>query len=251
MINIDQAIAAIRVWIETRQRHYICVRDAHGIIRAYHDQEFRRIHMNAGLVTPDGMPLVWLAWRAGYRQVGRVYGPDLMLAAFDDTRLTQARHFFYGGSEAVLDAMIARFKREHPGLVIAGRLSPPFDRDPDDEAAQDIVIINKSDADIVWVALGTPRQEQWMSRNRAALVPSVLIGIGAAFNFHAGAVPQAPKYLQNAGLEWLFRLATEPRRLWRRYLATIPQFAVLIILEQLGLLSVAPLQDDKPSSKTQ
>jgi N-acetylglucosaminyldiphosphoundecaprenol N-acetyl-beta-D-mannosaminyltransferase len=187
------------------------------------DATLRRIHAEAAMVTPDGMPLVWLARRAGYR-ADRVYGPDLMLAVCEASQHTGWRHFFYGGNEGVADLLVARLQARFPGLQVAGTYCPPFRPLSDDESDAVVEQISAASADIVWVGLSTPKQERWMAQHVSRLHGCVLIGVGAAFDFHAGLKKQAPRWIQRSGLEWLFRLATEPRRLWRRYLRNNPEF---------------------------
>jgi N-acetylglucosaminyldiphosphoundecaprenol N-acetyl-beta-D-mannosaminyltransferase len=214
---MDQALAAITGWIARGDRQYVCVTGVHGVMESQRDPELRRIHNAAGLVTPDGMPLVWLARRAGFRHVGRVYGPDLLLACCHASVARGYRHFFYGGNPGVAQRLSDRLVRRFPGLRVVGTYSPPYR--PAGAAERDEVVqqINASGADIVWVGLSTPKQERWMDAHRTRLVAPVLIGVGAAFDFHAGIKRQAPRWMQQSGLEWLFRLGQEPRRLWRRY----------------------------------
>jgi N-acetylglucosaminyldiphosphoundecaprenol N-acetyl-beta-D-mannosaminyltransferase len=187
------------------------------------DAQLRMIHVRAGLVTPDGMPLVWLARAAGYR-VDRVYGPDLMLAVCAASVERGYRHFFYGGGPGVAPRLANRLSARFPGLIIAGTYTPPFGSvtSPADDAI--VATINEAAPDIVWVGLSTPRQERWMAAHVDRLTAPVLVGVGAAFDFHAGLKRQAPRWMQRSGLEWSFRLATEPRRLWRRYLQNNPAF---------------------------
>jgi N-acetylglucosaminyldiphosphoundecaprenol N-acetyl-beta-D-mannosaminyltransferase len=234
-INMPMALSIIDDWIARRDRSFICVRDAHGVVASRRDPALRAAHRHAGLVTPDGMPLVWLCRRAGFKHVDRVYGPDLLLALCEHSVARGYRHFFYGGGGGVAEELAARLQQRFPGLVVAGTFSPPF-RDPRNEEETEIGrLINDSRADIVWVGLSTPKQEMWMARQRERLLAPVLIGIGAAFDFHSGRKRQAPYWVQRSGFEWLFRTAVEPRRLLRRYAATVPEFLWLVALQQLGL----------------
>jgi N-acetylglucosaminyldiphosphoundecaprenol N-acetyl-beta-D-mannosaminyltransferase len=234
-INMTIATETMQAWIARREPHYVCVTGVHGVMESQRDETLRRIHNAAGLVTPDGMPLVWLSRAKGFRHVDRVYGPDLMLA-FCEFSVNQAyRHFFYGGAEGVPEQLAASLQQRCPGLLVVGTYSPPF-RAMTPEEDEDIVrMIQKAGPDVVWVGLSTPKQEQWMATHVEKLAVPVLIGVGAAFDFHAGRKRQAPRWMQHAGLEWLFRLLTEPRRLWRRYLINNPLFVALIILQALGL----------------
>jgi N-acetylglucosaminyldiphosphoundecaprenol N-acetyl-beta-D-mannosaminyltransferase len=181
------------------------------------DPELLRIHNAAGMVTPDGMPLVWLARRAGFPHVDRVYGPDLVLACCEASVARGYRHFLYGGGPGVPERLAERLQARFPGLRVVGCHSPPFRALVSREDDTVVERINASGADIVWVGLSTPKQERWMHTHRPYLTAPVLIGVGAAFDFHAGLKRQAPRWIQRSGLEWLFRLSQEPRRLWRRY----------------------------------
>ena len=227
-IDMDDAVAAIDRWIVNKTPNYVCITGVHGVMEAQSDPQLRAIHNRAGLVTPDGMPLVWLGRRLGFSRMRRVYGPDLMrtITALSPSR--RYRHFFYGGAPGVAEELAAKLRRDHPGLDIAGALCPPFRSLTPDEDADIVDRINAAAPDIVWVGLSTPKQEYWMASHINRLKAPVLIGVGAAFDFLAGAKRQAPPWMQRNGLEWLFRLVTEPRRLWRRYLRIVPGFIFLI-----------------------
>ncbi|HLW60008.1 MAG TPA: WecB/TagA/CpsF family glycosyltransferase [bacterium] len=232
---MDHALAAVERWIARREAHYVCVTNIHGVIESQRDRDLRRIHNAAGLVTPDGMPLVWLSRLRGRRHVERVYGPDLMLALCERSAEMGYRHFFYGGARHVPDRLAANLQRRFPGLRVAGTYAPPFRPLTDAEDEGIVELINRAGPDIVWVGLSTPKQERWMATHVGRVDAPVLIGVGAAFDFHAGVKAQAPRWMQRSGSEWLFRLATEPRRLWRRYATTIPSFLWLCLLQTLGI----------------
>jgi len=234
-LNMAMALEIIEGWIERREPHYVCVTGVHGVMESQRDEELRRIHNRAGLVTPDGMPLVWLSRLQGFHHVERVYGPDLMLALCERSVAKGYRHFFYGGAEGVPDQLASVFQKRFPGLQVAGTFSPPFRPLTADEDDRIVQMINAAAPDIVWVGLSTPKQERWMAGHRERLTAPVLIGVGAAFDFLTGRKPQAPRWMQRAGLEWLFRLLTEPRRLWRRYLINNPRFVLLVLLQWSGL----------------
>lgn len=236
-INMTMALEIIEGWISRREHHYVCVTGVHGVMESQRDEELRRIHNQAGLVTPDGMPLVWLSRLKGFRHVDRVYGPDLMLALCERSVTRGYRHFFYGGAEGVPEQLAEVLQRRFPGLQVVGTYSPPFRPLTPEEDEQVVQMINKANPDIVWVGLSTPKQERWMAAHVNRLTAPVLIGVGAAFDFLSGRKPQAPRWMQRAGLEWFFRLLTEPRRLWRRYLINNPLFVMLVVLEALGLRS--------------
>jgi N-acetylglucosaminyldiphosphoundecaprenol N-acetyl-beta-D-mannosaminyltransferase len=234
-INMGQALAALSGWVARGERHYVCVSNVHSLIECQDDPELRRIHNQAGMVTPDGMPLVWLLRNAGHRHAGRVYGPDLLLAVFSEPAMAGYRHYFYGGAEGVADALAERLRARFPGCQIVGTLCPPFRALSAEEDAAAVAQINAARPDIVWVGLGMPKQERWIAEHLGQIDAAALIGVGAAFDFHSGAKRQAPLWMQRNGLEWLFRLASEPRRLWRRYLVYNPRFLYLIALQLLGL----------------
>ncbi len=223
-IDMAEAVSTIDGWIRARTPHYVCVTGVHGVMESQRDEDLRGIHERAGMVTPDGMPLVWLAHLDGWRHVERVYGPDLMLACCERSRATGARHYFFGGAEGIADRLAARLAARFPGLAVAGTFCPPFRPLTPDEDERLVDTINAANADIVWVGLSTPKQERWMAAHVGRLQAPVLIGVGAAFDFHAGVKRQAPRWMQQRGLEWCFRLASEPRRLWRRYLINNPAF---------------------------
>jgi N-acetylglucosaminyldiphosphoundecaprenol N-acetyl-beta-D-mannosaminyltransferase len=233
-LNLPAAVSAINNAIDSRDRGYICVTGVHGVIESQRDQSLRTIHNNAFLVTPDGMPLVWSLRLSGYRDSDRVYGPDLMLAMIEEGQHRGHRQFLYGSTPDTLAMLKARLLERFPHAQIVGTYSPPFRPLTHEEEVEIAELINRSGADIVWVGLSTPRQERWMSSMRPTLEAPILIGVGAAFDFHAGLKRQAPKTVQKIGLEWAFRLATEPRRLWRRYAVIVPTFAVLIVAQLLG-----------------
>ena len=234
-INMEQALETIEGWIVRNEPHYVCVSNIHGLIESQRDESLRRIHNAAGLVTPDGMPLVWLIRLKGFDHVERVYGPDLMLALCERSTLKGYRHFLYGGEEGVPERLADNLRRSFPNLQVAGSCSPPFRALTSEEDERMVQMINQTNPHIVWVGLSTPKQERWMADHVHRLTAPVLIGVGAAFDFHSGRKRQAPHWMQRAGLEWLFRLASEPRRLWRRYLFNNPLFILLVLLQMLGL----------------
>jgi N-acetylglucosaminyldiphosphoundecaprenol N-acetyl-beta-D-mannosaminyltransferase len=233
-INMKMALRTIEDWISRGEPHYVCVTSVHGVMESQRDKELRRIHNTAGLVTPDGMPLVWLSRRMGFRYVERVYGPDLMLAVCERFTARGYRHFFYGGGPGVAEKLAVRLQSRFPGLQVAGVDSPPFRPVTLQEDRAVVERINTVGPDIVWVGLGVPKQEHWMAAHVGQLSAPVLVGVGAAFDFHAGLKKQAPRWVQKIGLEWCFRLMTEPRRLWRRYLINNPTFLWLVLLQALS-----------------
>jgi N-acetylglucosaminyldiphosphoundecaprenol N-acetyl-beta-D-mannosaminyltransferase len=226
--TFDDAIAILGDWVETGRREYVTFTGVHGVMEAQRDDALLKIHNTAGFVACDGMPLVWSCRAAGYAFAERVYGPDAMLAITELAAAKGWRVFYYGGAPGTAELLAERLATRFPGLQLAGLHSPPFRDLSAEEIDAEIEMINASHADIVWVGLSTPKQERWMAARRGALDASLLCGVGAAFDFHAGLVRQAPRWVQRSGLEWLFRLGMEPRRLWRRYLRNNPAFVAKI-----------------------
>jgi len=236
-INLDQAVKIIVHWTEHRQKQYVCVTPAHGIMDCQRDANLRKIFNCSGLTTPDGMSVVWLLRILGYRNVNRVYGPDLMESICQHTSINRRlRHFFYGGAEGIPEILSEMLRIDFPHLNVVGTYSPPFRPLTAEEDQEIVAQINAAEPDIVWVGISTPKQEKWMSDHVESLNASVLIGVGAAFDFLSGTKKQAPKWIQRSGFEWLFRLANEPKRLWRRYIE-YPYFIILILFQFLGLKS--------------
>jgi N-acetylglucosaminyldiphosphoundecaprenol N-acetyl-beta-D-mannosaminyltransferase len=213
--------------IRAQDRGYICVAAVHTVMACQEDDELRAAVLGSSLTVPDGQPLVWAMNALGHELPHRVYGPDLMARYCERAALTGARMFLYGGRHQ--DALVRlglNLRSRYRGLNIVGAYVPPFR--PLTAEEEDAVIdeINESGADVVWVGIGVPKQEKWMASMRDRLEAPVLVGVGAAFDFHAGLVPQAPGWMQRMGLEWAYRLAQEPRRLWKRYLRYNPRFVL-------------------------
>lgn len=235
-VQIPQVVSQIEAWIQTRERcRYIAVTGMHGVTEAQRDGLFKRVLNSADLVVPDGMPLIWLARRKGHSLGRRVYGPELMDAFSAQSAKRGYRHFLYGGGPGVPEKLARALREKHPGLHIVGTLSPPFGALSSEEDEILIGQINDAHPDVIWVGLSTPKQERWMFEHRDRLNAAVLIGVGAAFDFAAGLKTQAPTWMRERGLEWFFRLAQEPRRLWRRYLVSGSKFLYWVALEQLGI----------------
>ena len=235
-VQISDVIVQMQEWIaEKGNAHYIAVTGMHGVMEAQHDPEFRSILNEADLVVPDGMPLIWLGRYRGFKLARRVYGPELLQSFCAESAGRPYKHFFYGGAPGVADKLAQQLGHRYPGLQIAGTYCPPFRPLNEEEDREVTRIIQASGTDVLWIGLSTPKQERWMSEHRNKLRVPVMVGVGAAFDFHTGRVVQAPKWMREHGLEWLFRLAREPRRLWRRYLLFGSQFVWLVLLELLGL----------------
>jgi N-acetylglucosaminyldiphosphoundecaprenol N-acetyl-beta-D-mannosaminyltransferase len=211
--------------IQQRGKGYICVAATHTVVATQDDPELYAAVCGASLVVPDGQPVVWAMNALGHNLTNRVYGPDLMAKFCERSALTGARMFLYGGrNQGVLVQLALNLRRRFDGLQIVGGYSPPFRPLSDEEIDAVVAEINHAKPDVVWVGIGVPKQEKWMAALRDRIDAPVLVGVGAAFDFHAGLVPQAPAWMQSAGLEWLFRLSKEPRRLWKRYLTYNPRF---------------------------
>jgi N-acetylglucosaminyldiphosphoundecaprenol N-acetyl-beta-D-mannosaminyltransferase len=234
-VNMHRALAIMEAWIAQGETHYVCVMGVHGVMESQQDRSLGQIHNAAGLVTPDGMPLVWFSRLRGFRDTSRVYGPDLMLAMCGRSLAGGYWHYFYGGGEGVSERLSKKLQEKYPGLQVVGAYSPPYRELTEAEDTQIVNLINGAAPHIVWVGLNTPKQERWMATHRMKLTAPVLIGVGAAFDFHAGLKKQAPRWMQHSGLAWLFRLGSEPRRLWRRYLINNPKFIFSVALQLLGI----------------
>jgi N-acetylglucosaminyldiphosphoundecaprenol N-acetyl-beta-D-mannosaminyltransferase len=243
-ISLDDAVARIEEWIGERSRNYVCVTGVHGVMESRRDHRLKSIHNDAGMVTPDGMPLVWFSRLTGQSRTQRVYGPDLMRKMTAVSNLRGYRQLYYGGAVGVTDRLTQVLLNEYPQLKVVGAFCPPFRELTPAEDAVIVATINAARPDIIWVGLSTPKQELWMARHLGRIDAPVMIGVGAAFDFLAGTKRQAPRWMQRNGLEWLFRLCAEPRRLWRRYAYIVPGFLILasgeLVRRALGLSTLAP-----------
>lgn len=228
-VNMDDTVATLEGWIAARAQEYVCVTGVHGVMESQDNERLRSIHNNAGMVAPDGMPLVWCARLMGQARTQRVYGPDLMRMMTRVSSQRGYRQFYYGGGEGVADQLAKQLSKTYPGLNVVGTWCPPFREPTPDEDGEVVDQINAARPDILWVGLSTPKQELWMADHVRRLNVPVMIGVGAAFDFLAGNKRQAPPWMQRNGLEWLFRLGSEPRRLWRRYAYIVPGFLLRII----------------------
>jgi N-acetylglucosaminyldiphosphoundecaprenol N-acetyl-beta-D-mannosaminyltransferase len=227
LTDYERTLDWVDATVESGGRGYICVAAVHTVMACQEDPELLEAVLGSDFTVPDGQPLVWALNMLGHRLRDRVYGPDLMELACERARRTGRRMFLYGGRDSdptALPRLEAVLLERFPGLQIAGTLQAKFSQLSDEESDAVAEAINESGAEIVWVGLGVPRQEKWMAQMRERLDAPVLVGVGAAFDFHAGLVKQAPDSLQRIGMEWLFRLLQEPRRLWRRYARYNPRF---------------------------
>lgn len=232
--NYLDATARILKWAEERRGRYVCFANVHMTMECHDSPALQQAVNEADLVTPDGMPLVWALTRMGVANQTRVYGPTLTLNVCEAAAREGVPVGFYGASEQVLQDLVSNLTKRFPGLDVAYAHSPPFRELTGAEADAICGRISESGARILFVGLGCPRQELWMASHRYRM-SVVMLGVGAAFDFHAASVKQAPAWLQARGLEWLFRLTMEPRRLWRRYLVHNPRFVALMLLQLLGL----------------
>lgn len=239
-VNMNMAVHQIESWVNQRERNYVCITGVHGVMESQRDPLLKQIHNQAGMVTPDGMPMVWLNRLRGNSHVSRVYGPDLMLETCALSLRRGWKHYFYGGADGVADLLARRLQERFPGLQVAGIHCPPFRALSDEEDREIVQTINASGADIVWVGLSTPKQEFWMHKHLGRINAPVMVGVGAAFDFHAGLKSQAPRWMQKVGMEWFYRLLTEPRRLWKRYLVNNPLFVSYLMMQSLGLKNFDP-----------
>lgn len=236
-VEIEDVMEIFEQWILSRERsHYVALCNVHMVMEAYNKVYFNGALASADLVLPDGMPLIWAGRRRGFKLRRRVYGPDLFLEFCQATAAKGYRHFLFGGHSGVPEAVAVALTRSCPAIQIAGIFSPPFRKHTPQEHNEMIARINDSGADVLWVALGCPKQELWMYENRDRLNVPVVLGVGQAFDLYAERVRQAPRWTREIGLEWAFRLITNPKRLWRRYLIGNTQFLYCLALDGLGLL---------------
>lgn len=227
--SLAGALSEIGGWVARGEHHYVCVTGVHGVMESQRDAELLRIHNDSGLTIADGMPMLWSGRIAGAQEMERMRGSDFMLALCERAAAEGWSCYFYGGAPETPELLAQRLSERLPGLKVAGTYSPPFRPLSDEENAAIVERINASGAQLVWVGLSTPKQERFMAANVARLDAAALLGVGMAFDVHAGLLPQAPKMVQNSGFEWLYRLFNEPRRLWRRYLRNNPAFVFGIL----------------------
>jgi N-acetylglucosaminyldiphosphoundecaprenol N-acetyl-beta-D-mannosaminyltransferase len=234
-LNMETALNETESLLQRGEQGYVCVTGVHGIMEAQSDEQFRDILNRSFLTTPDGMPTVWLGRVHGFKHMDRVYGPDYMLGLCERSVVRGYRHFLYGGKPGVAEELATELTRRFPGLKIVGTYTPPFrpltPREEDDLRSQ----LTASQADVLWCGLSTPKQERFMAAYCHRLPVQLMVGVGAAFDLLSGNLAEAPNWMKKAGLQWLYRLSKEPKRLWRRYLLNNPKFTWLTFLQLTGL----------------
>jgi exopolysaccharide biosynthesis WecB/TagA/CpsF family protein len=227
--NLDHTLATFARWIDRDERQLVCVTDMNALLHARADERLTHVYNTSGLTVPDGMPLVWAGQKAGFEEMDRVAGPDLLERVMTESAERGWTQYFYGGAEGVAAELRDRFQERHPALKVIGVECPPYRPLTEAEDAALVERLNEAKPDIVWVGLGAPKQERWMADHRDKLNATILVGVGAAFDFHTGRLDRAPRWMQRAGLEWSYRLSKEPKRLWKRYLLGIPRFGFGIL----------------------
>lgn len=234
-VNLSLAAEMLETAVESGSGGYVCVTGVHGVMEAQRNSQFKKILDDAMLVVPDGVPTVWVGRWEGFKSMGRVFGPDLMLEVCRRSVLSGHTHFLYGGMPGIAEELRENLERRFPGIRIAGTYTPPFrPLNPQEKADLENRLSNIA-PDIIWVGLSTPKQEQFMYENVHSLNCKVMVGVGAAFDIHTGHLHDAPNWVKTAGLQWLHRLCQEPSRLWRRYLFNNSAFLVRIALQIVGI----------------
>lgn len=235
--SYEEATNKIIVWAKAGECRTICAANSHLVTEAYDTRAVRTAVNSADLVTPDGMPLVWWLRARGVKNQTRVYGPELMLHVCQSAAREKIPIGLLGSTQEVITALVEQLSLRFPGLQISFIHSPPFRPMTSDEDIALVQQMHEAGARILFVGLGCPKQELWIAAHKDRL-PAVMLAVGAAFQFHAGLVRQAPQWMQNCGLEWIFRLSQEPRRLWKRYCLVVPRFCWLVLMEALGIIHV-------------
>lgn len=234
-IDLNTAVKAIETAISERRRGYVCVAGVHGVMEAQRDAALMGIFANATLVLPDGMPTVWMGHLQGFREMDRIFGPDLMLAVAERSTLTGNSHFLYGGQTGVAKQLRDVLLRRFPTIRILGTYTPPFRPLTRDEEKELMSTIEELSPDIIWVGMSTPKQERFMAEYMPRLKTTLMVGVGAAFDVHTGRVQDSPQWVKRSGLQWAHRLMQEPARLWKRYIINNPLFLIRAGLQLTGL----------------
>jgi N-acetylglucosaminyldiphosphoundecaprenol N-acetyl-beta-D-mannosaminyltransferase len=234
-INLDEALTLFQSWLGNGVRGYVCVTGVHGVMEAQKDANFRRILNQSLLTTPDGVPTVWVGKLQGFRNMGRVFGPDLMNDVCRWSAQTGYTHFFYGGRPGVAEQLKSAMTDRFPALRVVGTYTPPFGPLNHEEETRLQDIVSEIKPDVFWVGLSTPKQERFMAEYFPRLDTKIMVGVGAAFDLHTGLIKDAPDWIKRAGLQWLHRLVQDPARLWKRYLVNNPKFLWKITLQMTHL----------------
>jgi N-acetylglucosaminyldiphosphoundecaprenol N-acetyl-beta-D-mannosaminyltransferase len=234
-VNMHNAATLLESHIKTNTKGYVCLTGVHGIMEVQRDSALRSIFADALLVAPDGMPTVWMGRLQGFHAMERVFGPDLMLEVMGRNEFRDCVHFFCGGGPGVAESLREEMTRRFPWVKIAGIFAPPFRQMTPEEEINLSLQVRSLQPDIIWVGLSTPKQELFMARYLPMLDTKLMIGVGAAFLFHTGAIRDSPAWVKRAGLQWVHRFVQEPARLWKRYLLNNPLFVLLVLLQFGGL----------------
>jgi N-acetylglucosaminyldiphosphoundecaprenol N-acetyl-beta-D-mannosaminyltransferase len=249
-VNLSTAIASTLAATKSGTSEYVCLTGAHGIVEARRDPLLAKAFRNAVLMLPDGMPTVWIAWWKGLYHVDRVFGPDLMLGVIDQSQTSGERHFLLGGNPGVVEELVNCLQARFPAACIVGTYTPPFRRLNSDEEAELATLLEECRPDIVWVGIGTPKQELFMSEYVGRLKIPVMVGVGAAFDFHTRRLKDSPQWVKRAGLQWFHRLMQDPKRLWWRYLRTNTLFLAHAAMALFRLRNYPTLTGD-PTAPTE
>lgn len=221
--DMETTVRRIEEHLDDWRGEYICVANVHTTVTAHDDPSYRAVQNGAVMALPDGGPLSQYSRRKGFAQAARVTGPDLMKEMLRESAQKHYRHYFYGSTQETLDILREKITRNYPGTVIAGMVSPPFRPLTEEEDAAAVAAINEARPDFVWVGLGAPKQERWMAAHQGR-VHALMLGVGAAFDYEAGNIRRAPRWMQRCNLEWLYRLLQDPKRLFKRYFVTNTKF---------------------------
>ena len=246
-VNLRTAADIIELAVEDDAKGYVCVTGVHGVMEAQRNRQFKDILDRAMLVVPDGVPTVWIGRLEGHSDMGRVFGPDLMMEVCRSSVISGHTHFLYGGKLGIAEELKQNLENLYPGIRIVGTYTPPFRPLSEMERAELQQKLDRLSPDIMWIGLSTPKQEQFMSGNLNLLTCKVMIGVGAAFDIHTGRVKDAPRWIKTAGFQWLHRLYQEPSRLWKRYLVNNSGFALRVLLQFTRIKRYQLTSDDIPS----
>ena len=238
--NPALALSWIAHALRTHHKGYVCFVNVHGLMESLRDIRMAASYSAASLRVPDGAPVAWIGWLHGEHQMRRVAGPELMLDVFRDLRMKHATHLLYGGEAGVVEALKQSLLKRFPGAHIVGAITPPFHELKPLEEQQLIEQVRRMKPDIIWVGLGCPKQEQFMHRYLDRLDTTLMLGVGAAFDFHTGRLRDSPVWVKRAGLQWFHRLLQDPRRLWKRYLGSNARFLARLVTEFLGIRTTYP-----------